>query len=57
MKTAIKSFDFKSDAGELLASVRTLLINDVPWFVAADVALALSYSQTQAMKKLIDDED
>lgn len=57
MKTAIKTFDFRSDAGELLASVRTLLINNVPWFVAADVALALGYSQTQAMTKLIDDED
>ncbi|STA84981.1 BRO-N domain-containing protein [Citrobacter youngae] len=57
MNTTIKTFDFKSDAGELLASVRTLLINNVPWFVAADVALALGYSQTQAMTKLIDDED
>ncbi|MBJ8719890.1 transporter, partial [Citrobacter freundii] len=34
MNTTIKTFDFKSDAGELLASVRTLLINNVPWFVA-----------------------
>ncbi|MDM2861401.1 BRO family protein [Citrobacter sp. Cpo073] len=57
MNTTIKTYDFKSDAGELLASVRTLLINNVPWFVAADVALALGYSQTQAMTKLIDDED
>ncbi len=57
MNNAIKTFDFKSDAGELLASVRTVLIDDIPWFIAADVANALGYSQTQAMTKLIDAED
>ena len=57
MNNAIKTFDFKSDAGELLASVRTVLIDDTPWFIAADVAKALGYSQTQAMTKLIDAED
>lgn len=54
---AIKTFDFKSDAGELLASVRSVMIGQEPWFVAADVAQALEYSQTQAMTKLIDAED
>ncbi len=57
MITSIKTFDFKSDTGELLASVRTVLIGQEPWFIAADVAKALDYSQTQAMTKLIDDED
>lgn len=57
MDSAIKTFDFKSDAGELLASVRTALIDNTPWFIAADVSKALGYSQTQAMTKLIDAED
>ncbi|WP_324030034.1 transporter [Pantoea sp. JZ2] len=57
MNTAIKTFDFMSESGELLASVRAVMIGQEPWFVAADVALALEYSQTQAMTKLIDADD
>jgi prophage antirepressor-like protein len=37
--------------------VRIVLINGIEWFVAKDISEILSYSQTQAMLKLIDDED
>lgn len=37
--------------------VRVVEIAGEPWFVAADVARALEYSQTNAMNKLIDDDD
>ncbi|HHG9944785.1 TPA: Bro-N domain-containing protein [Yersinia enterocolitica] len=57
MNSAIRTFDFTASTGELLASVRTVVINQLPWFFAMDVASALEYSQTQAMTKLIDDED
>ncbi|MEF9676046.1 BRO family protein [Pectobacterium aroidearum] len=57
MNNDIRTFDFKSSTGELLVTVRTVLIGNVPWFVAADVSLALGYSQAQAMTKLIEGED
>ncbi|AJA56857.1 phage antirepressor KilAC domain-containing protein [Lactococcus lactis] len=37
--------------------VRTVLINDEPWFVAKDVADILEYSDTQAMTRRLDKED
>ena len=38
--------------------VRTLLINDEPWFVGKDVALSLGYKDTSdALKKHVTDED
>jgi hypothetical protein len=37
--------------------VRTLLINDQPWFVAADVAAALLYSEASAMTRHLDDDE
>ena len=37
--------------------VRTVLINDDPWFVGKDVADILGYSDTQAMTRRLDDED
>ncbi|OVZ85806.1 transporter [Yersinia frederiksenii] len=57
MNNHIRTFDFTASTGELLASVRTVVINQSPWFFAMDVASALEYSQTQAMTKLVDDED
>ena len=39
-------------------SIRTTLINDIPWFVGKDVADALGYSNTRdALAKRVDDED
>lgn len=38
-------------------SIRTTLIDGQPWFVAHDIAIALGYSKTQDMYRLVDDED
>lgn len=38
-------------------SVRTLQINNEPWFVGKDVAQALKYRETANMRKLIEKED
>jgi hypothetical protein len=37
--------------------VRTLLIDDRPWFVASDVALALMYSEAKDMTRNLDDDE
>lgn len=39
------------------SQVRTILIDDEPWFVASDVAKILGYSATSAMNRRLDDED
>lgn len=57
MKTAIKTFDFKSDAGELLASVRTVQIDQSPWFFAVDVCQALGLTNPAMALLAVDDED
>ncbi|WP_405120801.1 Bro-N domain-containing protein [Pseudomonas leptonychotis] len=44
---------FKFDTRE----VRTLLIDDQPWFVAADVALALEYLTAKDMARNLDDDE
>lgn len=39
-------------------SIRTIIINDAPWFVGKDVAEALGYSNSRdAIRKHVDDED
>lgn len=53
MNTSIQTFQ-NSDFG----SIRTLTINDEPWFVGKDVAQALGYGDTdQALRKHVDAED
>lgn len=43
---------------EEFGQVRTILINDEPWFVGKDVAVALGYENTKdAIKKHVDEED
>lgn len=37
--------------------VRTVVINEQPWFVAADVAAILGYSATAAMTRSMDDDE
>ncbi|WP_443701315.1 BRO-N domain-containing protein [Pseudomonas sp.] len=37
--------------------VRTLLIDDQPWFVASDVSAALQYSEASAMTRHLDDDE
>ena len=37
--------------------VRTLLIDDQPWFVANDVSAALQYSEASAMTRHLDDDE
>jgi prophage antirepressor-like protein len=39
-------------------NIRTIMIDDEPWFVGKDVAMALGYGNTQkALKDHVDDED
>lgn len=53
MNTSIQTFQ-NGDFG----SIRTLTINDEPWFVGKDVAQALGYGDTdQALRKHVDVED
>lgn len=37
--------------------IRTIIIDDEPWFVAKDVASSLGYSKTDGMMRLVDEED
>lgn len=57
MNNHIRTFDFKSSAGELLASVRSVLIEQAPWFFAIDVCEALGLSHTHKALNAVDDED
>ncbi|VDZ56619.1 Uncharacterized phage-encoded protein [Serratia odorifera] len=57
MSHVIKTFDFKSSTGELLASVRSVLIEQAPWFIAIDVCEALGLSHTHKALNAVDDED
>lgn len=52
MQTA-QVIPFRFDARE----VRTLLIDDQPWFVASDVSIALEYSEASAMTRHLDDDE
>lgn len=37
--------------------VRTVLIEDEPWFVSSDVSKALGYAKTDSMTRLVDEDD
>ncbi len=47
----LQNFNFEGN------EVRTVTINDEPYFVAKDVADVLGYSETYAMTKRLDEED
>lgn len=52
MSNTLKVFNFESN------EVRTLLINNEPWFVGKDVATVLGYADTKkAIKAHVDEED
>ena len=52
MDSNLQLFDFEGN------QVRTLEIENEPWFVGKDVAEILGYSDTnQAIRKRVDDED
>ncbi|OVZ98283.1 transporter [Yersinia frederiksenii] len=57
MNNHIRTFDFTASTGELLASVRTVVINQSPWFFAIDVCQALELSDTNKALLSVDDED
>lgn len=45
-------------SSEEFGEVRTVIINDEPWFVGKDVAKILGYNDTSdALKKHVDEED
>ena len=50
--------EIKKFANEKFGEIRTVVINDEPWFVGRDVALALGYVDTSdALKTHVDIED
>lgn len=53
MQATAQVIPFRFDTRE----VRTLLIDDQPWFVAMDVAEALQYTDAQAMTRRLDDDE
>ncbi|ATM87028.1 MULTISPECIES: Bro-N domain-containing protein [Yersinia] len=57
MNSAIRTFDFTANTGDLLASVRAVVINQSPWFFAIDVCQALELSDTNKALLSVDDED
>lgn len=57
MSNDIRTFDFNSSAGEILASVRTVLINQTPWFFAMDVCTALELTNASMALQAVDEED
>lgn len=54
MSAQIIPFTFKSSTSR---EVRTLLIDEQPWFVAADVAAALEYRDAGNMARNLDDDE
>ena len=42
---------------EDFGEIRTILINNEPWFVAKDIADRLGYSETNAMTRRLDDDE
>ncbi|CQH54893.1 BRO-N domain-containing protein [Yersinia frederiksenii] len=57
MNSAIRTFDFTASTGELLASVRTVVINQSPWFFVVDVRRALGLSCTNKALQVVSVED
>jgi len=55
--TDIKSFDFIGSDGALLAAVRAVVIDAVPWFFAVDVCEALELTNTAMALQAVDEED
>lgn len=51
MNDLVKTFDYSGH------SIRTVTIDDQPWFVGGDVARVLGYSATSAMLRRLDDDD
>lgn len=48
----LQEFSFKEN------KIRSLVINDEPWFIGKEVASVLGYNDTnQAIRKHVDDED
>lgn len=54
----VEMTDVKIFSSEEFGEVRTVIINDEPWFVGKDVAKILGYKDTSdALKKHVDEED
>lgn len=49
--TAVQPFNYQGH------QVRTLLVDNEPWFVASDIARVLGYSETAALLRRLDPED
>ena len=49
--------DLQVFANDLFGNIRATIINNEPWFVAADIANALAYSETSVMLRRLDSED
>lgn len=53
MNAQAKVIPFQFDAQE----IRSLLIDEQPWFVASDVAAALQYREAKDMTRNLDDDE
>jgi prophage antirepressor-like protein len=51
MATQVTHFQFEA------REVRTLLIDDQPWFVAADVAISLQYRDAGKLTRILDEDE
>jgi prophage antirepressor-like protein len=51
------SFEFRSATGALLANIRAVLVDGLPWFYAVDVCDALELKDTNKSLLTVDDED
>lgn len=52
-----KTFEFRSGAGALLANVRAVVLDNVPWFYTVDVCDALELTNPAVALLSVDDED
>lgn len=42
---------------ELFGNVRTVVVNNQPWLVAKDICDILGYSDNEAMKRMLDEDE
>lgn len=51
MMNELQTFNFEQK------NIRTVTIDDKPWFIAKDVAEILEYKDTEAMTRRLDDDE
>lgn len=49
--------DLQIFSNKEFGEIRSLLINEEPWFIASDIANILGYSETSVMSRRLDNEE